>query len=65
MGILYKEKEDVKYFVILQHEDEKVKMTFSCDGGKFGTHEELDEITITPKELLDILQLHYVDRLLD
>ena len=38
--------------------DDKVNLLFHCDGGKFKTHEMLDEFTLTPEELLDILQAH-------
>lgn len=34
----------------------KIKMLFSSDCGKHGTNEILDEITISPEDLLRILQ---------
>ena len=37
-------------------EPDLITFYFTCDGGKFGTNEALDEIAITPRELLKILQ---------
>ena len=59
MTLLYKDAEDIKYSVKIEQKDGKVKMLFSCDGGKFGTEEMLDEIEIEPKRLLEILQENY------
>ena len=56
MSLLYKDKEDIKISVKIKQDENNVVMLFYCDGGKFGTHEMLDEIEITPKELLTILQ---------
>ena len=61
MSLLYKDAKDIKYSVEIKQEDGKVKMLFSCDGGKFGTDEILDEIEIEPKRLLEILQENYED----
>ena len=36
--------------------DGGVNLVFFTDGGKFGTHETLDEYDITASELLDLLQ---------
>lgn len=56
MSLLYKKHEDLEYTVEITQEDGKVKMLFWDDGGKFGTHEILDEYEVTPLELLEILQ---------
>lgn len=56
MSLLYKDKSEVEYKVSISQENGKVKLRFTCDGGKFGTDETLDEYELTPKQLLDILQ---------
>lgn len=61
MSLLYKDVKDIKYSVEIEQKDGKVKMVFSCNGGKFGTDEMLDEIEIEPKRLLEILQENYED----
>lgn len=47
----YKISVEVKTFA-----DGKVNLLFSCNGGKFGTDEILDEYDLTAEELLNILQ---------
>lgn len=57
MSILYKEQNDIKYSVELEKlKDESIRLSFSCDGGKFHTDEMLDEFKMPVKQLLDILQ---------
>lgn len=56
MNLLYPDEKDVKYSVHLQERNEKVLITFSCDGGKFGTDEFLDEYELTPTELWTLLR---------
>ena len=55
-SMLYPNKGNVKYSVDIKPEGDKIKLLFSCDGGKFGTDEILDEYTVSVKELLEILQ---------
>ena len=54
--MLYKDKEDIVYKVEVSEIDGKVRMIFSCAGGKFGTDEILDMYELTPRELLKALQ---------
>lgn len=57
MSSLYKDSNDFIYSVDIKTlPNGKVKIQFSCDGGKFGTNELLDEYEYTVKELLTILQ---------
>jgi len=58
--MLYKEKEDIVYKVEVSEIDGKVRLIFSCDGGKFGTDEILDMYELTPRELLKALQRDYL-----
>lgn len=59
MSLLYKDQKDFIYSVdVKTFPDGKVKIQFSCDGGKHGTDELLDEYELTVKELLSILQKH-------
>ena len=59
MSLLYKNSKDFIYSVdVKTFPDGKVKLQFSCDGGKHGTDELLDEFEYTVKELLSILQKH-------
>ena len=56
-SMLYKNREDVKYSVDVKTSiDGRINLLFSCDGGKFGTDEILDEYNLSVKELLEILQ---------
>lgn len=56
-SMLYPNREDVKYSVDVKTSiDGKINLLFSCDGGKFGTDEILDEYNLSAKELLEILQ---------
>ena len=54
MSLLY--KEDVTYSVEVIQDNGNIHLLFTCDGGKFGTDEILDEYNLTPLELLKILQ---------
>ena len=56
MGLIYKEKEDIKYSVEISQKDSKVNLLFSCDGGKFGTDEILDQFSFKVYDLLRVLQ---------
>lgn len=57
MSLTYKDKSEIEYGVEIQKLlGGKINMVFSCDGGKFGTDEILDEFEIPVKQLLDILQ---------
>lgn len=59
MDLLYKDPNDFIYSANFETtEDGKIKIQFSCDGGKFGTDELIDEYEFTVKELLTILQKH-------
>ena len=58
--MLYKDEEDMVYKVDVSEIDGKVRMIFSCDGGKFGTDEILDMYELTPRELLKALQRDYL-----
>ena len=58
--MLYKDEKDIVYKVDVSEIDGKVRMIFSCDGGKFGTDEILDMYELTPKELLKTLQRDYL-----
>lgn len=51
-------EEKFKYDVQIRQHEHTVKMLFSCDCGKFGTDEILDEFEVTPEELLIALQKH-------
>lgn len=60
MSLLYKENKDLIYSLTIKGVDKeienKITLTFYNDGGKFGTHEILDEHEISIKELLELLQ---------
>lgn len=56
MSLLYKPESDIKYEAHITQKDGQITLLFSCDGGKFGTDEILDEHTFNAKELLEILQ---------
>jgi hypothetical protein len=58
MSLLYKDKKDMTTFVEIENINGVVKLEFSSDCGKFGTDEILDEYTLTPERLLEILQEH-------
>ena len=58
--MLYKDEEDMVYKVDVSEIDGKVRLIFSCDGGKFGTDEILDMYELTPRELLKALQRDYL-----
>jgi hypothetical protein len=60
MSLLYKKSEELEYSVEIKTLDSgKINLLFWDDGGKFGTHEILDEFDLTPLELLEILQKNY------
>jgi len=53
MSLLYKEPEDVIYKASFKElPSGKIEISFTCDGGKFGTEEGVAEYVITPKALL-------------
>jgi len=55
MSLLYKNK--ITYSVNLETiSADKIKLSFSCNGGKFGTDEMVDEYELTVLELLKTLQ---------
>jgi hypothetical protein len=56
MSLLYKDKKDVEYKVIIKEIGGKVELEFEADCGKFGTTENLDRYFLTPERLLQILQ---------
>ena len=63
MGLLYKDPKDFVYSANFETtEDGKIKIQFSCDGGKFGTDELLDEYKFTVKELLTILRRYNTEK---
>lgn len=54
--MLYKEEKDIKYKAAFKElPDGNIEILFTCDGGKFGTDEQLAEYHISPKELMRIL----------
>ena len=56
MSLLYKNPKDIVYSVeIKSTPDGKINFEFSCDGGKHGTDEFIDEYKLTVLELLNIL----------
>lgn len=53
-------RKDIVYSVdVKTYPDGILNILFSCDGGKFGTMEAVDEYELTILELLKILQQHY------
>lgn len=60
MGLIYKEKDEITYQCdVIKHEgSDHLFLMFTCDGGKFGTSEIVDEYEIDAISLLKILQ-HY------
>ena len=59
-SILYKPDENVRYNVSIQKllQNDKINFEFSCNGGKFGTHEQLAEYEVSVKKLLTIFNEH-------
>jgi len=57
MSTLYKIKEDVKVSVKITEKDGSINLLFNADCGKHGMDEILDEYDLTPKQLLEVLQL--------
>ena len=55
MGLLYKNREEIKTFVKFTQKDDKICMEFTCDGGKFGTEELLAIYKLSAVRLLEIL----------
>jgi len=55
MSILYKKQEDIKYRVTIKEvkSSDNVIFTFDADCGKFHTWEVIDEVEMTPLELLN------------
>jgi len=53
---LYKNEKDVKTSVDIIKEKGKIKLTFHCDAGKFGTDELLAQFEYTPEKLLSVLE---------
>lgn len=53
MSLLYKEEKDLIYKVAFKElPSGEIEISFTCDGGKFGTEEGLAEYVMTPKDLL-------------
>jgi hypothetical protein len=60
MSLLYKDQKDIKTLVEVKHlPDGKISFLFTCDGGKFGTDEIIDEYKVTQETLLEILQNYF------
>ena len=59
MSLLYKDPKDIVYSVDISIErNGNIHFQFSCDGGKHGTDELIDEYEFTTLKLLEILQAH-------
>ena len=56
MSLLYKDPKDVITSVRITKKDKDIGFWFTADCGKHGTEEGLDEFTLTPERLLQILQ---------
>ncbi|WP_394749522.1 hypothetical protein [Spongiimicrobium salis] len=54
--MMYTSKEDQKVSVNIQDREGKIELVFSSNCGKFGTDEILDQYTLKPERLLQILQ---------
>ena len=60
MTFLYVNRKDVTINVdIKTYDKDKIKLSFSCDGGKFGTDELLNEFNMTAETLLIALEQHF------
>ena len=55
MSLLYKDPKDVTLKVDITFIDDKINIYFHSDCGKFGTEEALQDYTLTPKRLMQIL----------
>jgi len=55
MSLLYKKQEDVKYKIETKKkkDSDNITITFYADCGKFHTWECIDEVEMTPLELLN------------
>lgn len=64
MSLLYKDSKDLIFEAQIEprKDHENINILFSNDGGKFGTHELLDEFNLSPYELLKILQDHEAEK---
>ena len=56
MSLLYKEAKDLKYYLEVRQEEDKVVISFSADCGKFGTNEQLDEYILSVDNFLRLLE---------
>ncbi len=56
MSTLYKDEKDVEISVEVRQSGGNINLLFTADCGKFGTDEIIDEIDITPKELLESIR---------
>ena len=56
MSLLYKPESEQTMEVEITEINGKLRIDFSSDCGKFGTHEMLDGYVLTPERLLEILQ---------
>ncbi len=60
MSLLYKDKKDIIHSVEAKVDERgNVNLLFTCDGGKHGTEEILDEYNMSPQSLLKLLQEHF------
>lgn len=60
MSLLYKEEKDITYKAVFKElPSGKIEISFSCDGGKFGTEEHLCDFDVTPAQLMEILRNHF------
>lgn len=61
MGILYKEPKDIIYKATIEIlQNGNLRILFTCDGGKFGTDEMIDEYELSVLELLHALQYNTI-----
>lgn len=54
-SILYPDPNDVKTFIELTQNEDEVTISFSCNGGKFGTMEGLADYTLKVDRLMQLL----------
>jgi len=57
MGLLYKKPKDTVVSVEIKQKDGIIELIFTSDCGKFGTDEYLAEYKLTPKQLLEFLNI--------
>ena len=56
MSLLYKEAKDLKYYLDIKQEGDRVVLSFSADCGKFGTNEQVDEYTLSIDTFFRLLE---------